>query len=178
MPSIAFLEPIIDAAINSLQAELPAAIVAYNAEAGHVGALALVEPEEYVFGATDAMTVFPLVEVNVSEGTMGPFSLGDAGVGDADHDPRLNVVVWLQGTTGEVPDVYRNALGYARLVVEILCEDGRLGATAEVSGTRDDAIRYRFDVIPADPADVDREIRKWKVPAFVSFAVEAVETWA
>lgn len=181
MATIKFLEPIIDATIATLQAELPAHVATFNAEPGHAAPLALTAPANtsYVFGATDAMTVFPLVEVSVQDGRVGDASLADPdGAGRiADNYARLTIVVWLQGVTGEVPDVYRQALGYTRLLIEILTVDGALGPDAQVDLTREDAIEYRFAVIPSDPADVDREVRKWKVPAMVSLAVEAVEVW-
>jgi len=73
----------------------------------------------YVFGATDIMDAYPIIEASIMRGTIGPFSVGSAGVGDADSTPTLQVIVWLQGVTGEIPGLYEAGLGYARCVVEM-----------------------------------------------------------
>lgn len=173
MARIAFVAPIVRAALASLEAAFPAHAAGFNAEPEN--GVALADPVEYVFGASDPKTVYPSVEAFILEGSIGPFSLGDAGVGDADHDPRLTVIVWILGETGESSTVYEQALGYARCVIEILAEDGKLGPDAEVSAG-DDAIDYR--ILPAVQLEDDaREIPRWKVPVVVRFRVEAVERW-
>lgn len=175
MARIDFAAPIIRAALASLEANLPAHVAVFNAEPANEVALEV--PVEYVFGATDVMVAYPLVEANVVVGRIGPFAVGgEAGPPEADHDPILNVIVWTLGVTGEVPAMYEAALGYIRVVVEILTRDGALGVNAEVSGG-EEAITYDVNVIPADPAGTDRELRKWRVPAAVAFRVEAVERW-
>lgn len=179
--------PILRAALASLEADWAQQIALYNAEAANRIDLdqpaASIQPGfqtggGFVFGAAPVMDSYPTVEVNALEGTFGPFSTGDpAESGDFDSTPRLNVVVWLQGVTGEVPDLYESALGYVRVVTEILCQKDALGVSAEVSGTRDDAVAWNVDVIPSGPADVEREFRIWKLPIQLSFAIEAVEEW-
>lgn len=175
MASIDFVAPIIRAALTSLEQQFPAHVAAYNAEPAN--AVDLETPPRYVFGADAVMDVYPVVEVSSLDGAMGPFSVGTAGTGDADSTPTLNVVVWLQGVTGEVPDLYEAGLGYIRCVIEILCEFGALGDNAEVSGQIEDAIRWTIDSIPGGPANVERELRRWKLPCQVSFRIEAVENW-
>lgn len=173
MAKIDFVAPIIRAALASLEAAFPAHVATFNAEGEN--AVDLETPMEYVFGASDPKTLYPSVEVFVLEGTLGPFSTGEAGVGDSDHTPRLVVITWIMGDDGEHSTIYERALGYARCVIEILAEDGTLGATAEVSGG-DDAIDYR--ILPAvQIEDEDRDLPRWKVPVVCRFVVEAIERW-
>jgi hypothetical protein len=174
---IKFAPSIIRAAIASLESEFADHVAVFNAEPENLVDLDV--PAAYVFGADDVMDAFPIIEVSILRGTIGPFSVGQAGVGDADHTPRLQVIVWLQGVTGEVPALYEAGLGYARCVIEILTVDGALGPEAEVSGTREDAIDYSVEgPISTDPAEVAREFRKWKIPVVIDFVVEAVDHWA
>lgn len=186
MAKIEGIAPIIRAALTTLEAQWAGHVAVYNAEAANRIDLELPKPSiqpgfqsggGYVFGAEPVMDAYPVVEVSALEGSFGPFGVGQAGVGDADSNPRLNVVVWLQGVSGEVPDLYEAALGYVRIVAEILTVDGALGTNAEVSGAQEDAITWRIDVIPGGAADVEREFRKWKVPVQMIFVIEAVETW-
>lgn len=172
MARITFVAPMIRAAMASLEAELPAHVAAFNAEGA--SAVDLETPAEYVFGANDPKTAYPSVEVFVLEGTLGPFSLGQAGVGEADHDPQLVVTVWIMGDDGEVPRLYEQALGYARVVIEVISEDGKLGPDAEVSAG-EDAIAYR--VMPGELVEEERNLRRWRVPVVIRFRLEAVERW-
>lgn len=175
-PTMEGIAPVIRAALETLERDFPAHVAVFNAEPANLVDLAV--PGRYVFGADPVMDLYPIVEVSSLEGTFGPFSVGDAGeAGDFDSTPQLNVVVWLQGATGEVPELYEAGLGYVRCVVQILCQRGALGDNAEVSGEVPDAIRWSVDVIPGGPADVERELRRWKLPCQVSFRIEAVETW-
>lgn len=168
--------PIIRAAITALQTNMAAHVAAFNAEAANL--VDLTVPAEYVFGASAEMIAYPVVEVAVLNARMGPFSVGQAGVGDADFTPTLQVIVWQEGLTGEVPEIYEAGLGYARCVTEILCEHGALGGDADVSGVREDAVAWRvLEPILQNPEAEDRRIRKWKVPLVVSFIVEAVDRW-
>lgn len=176
MQKISGVAPIIRAALASLEAEMAAHVAAFNAEAANT--IDLEVATAYVFGATNVMDAYPVIEVAILDGTMGPFSTGTAGVGEADSTPSLQVIVWLQGTTDEVPKLYEAGLGYARCVIEILTVDGALGATAEVAGQRDDAIRYSVEgPIPVGADDPDREFRYWKIPIVVELVVEAVDAW-
>lgn len=178
MATIEGIAPIIRAALASFEAEFPSHVAVFNAEPANAGAQ-LEDPKEYAFGAADPLGAlgYPVVEVSSLEGSLGPFSTGTGGVGDADSDPRLNVVVWLEGSTGEVRDLYEKGLGYIRCVIEIGCEEGALGDNAEVSGSQERAIEWSIDPIPGGPANVDRELRRWKLPCAVSFAIEAIERW-
>lgn len=168
--------PIIRAAKATLESQMAAHVAAYNAEAENVTDLA--DLVGVVFGATDEKIGYPYAEVAILDGVFGPFSVGTAGVGDADHTPTLQVVVWLEGDSGDAPKLYEQGIGYVRCVVETLTVDGALGPEAEVSGTRSDAIRYRFEgPLPQDPATDGREFRKWRFPVVVDFVVEAVDHW-
>jgi len=169
--------PIIRAAVATLQSELPAHIAAFNADG--VNAVDLDDLVAVIFGATDERLGYPYAEVAILDGTFGPFSTGEVGVGDADHTPRLQVVVWLEGGSGDAPKLYEQGIGYAVAVIEILAQDGALGVEAEVSGTREDAIRYRFEgPIPSDMTSQDRAFWKWRYPVVVELVVEAVDHWA
>ena len=170
MTSIVFVEPLIDAAIATLQANLPAQIAAYNAQAAAV--VELVEPSEYVFGAADPLILAagPVVEVAAVQGTTGLFTVDRAAF---DHDPRLTVCVWHEG--GELSTAYRTSLGLARCIIETLTQDGAFGAQVEVSNQT--GVEWRTDAIPTDPTDDGRAFRKWRVPVLIIFRLEAVEAF-
>lgn len=185
--SIKFVAPIIRAALASLEAGWAAQIAAFNAEPANLVDLeappaslpGFAAGGGYVFGADPVPIAFPYVEASIMRGTMGPFSVGTAGVGDADSTPTLQVIVWLEGLTGEIPPLYEAGIGYARIVIELLTVDGAIGEIAEVSGTREDAITYSIEgPLPVNPEEENREFRKWRIPVVVSFAVEAVDSWS
>lgn len=177
---ITFVAPIIRAAIASLQADLPAAIAAFNAEGNVQVAVpdAAVDDQHrygpgYAFGAADPLilTDGPVVEVSSPSGMSDGFGIGRA---EWDHNPRLNVCVWHEGDRGQLDTTYEMSLGLARCVIEVLSAPESLGGEVEVpNGTG--ALAWRADVIPEDPTVEGRDFRKWRCPVLLQFALETVE---
>lgn len=164
-----FAAPLIRAAIARLQADLPDAIAAFNAE----GSVQLVEPVEYAFGAADPLilTNGPVVEVSIPTGTAGAWGLNRV---EFDHDQRVNVCVWHEGSRGDLPETYEMSLGLGRCVIEVLAQDEAFGPEVEIAGEGDGVV-WRADVIPDDPTDDGRDFRKWRVPVLIQFQLETVE---
>lgn len=173
MPTIQFAAPLVRAAIASLQAGMPARVAAFNAEAANT--VDLTVPRTYHFGATDVLSAhsFPQIEVAVLEGRLSGWALSQA---DADHAPRATVAVWSECLTGLIPQAYEESLGLARCVIEILGQPGAFGANCCLSDQ--EAVYWRSDVIPADMTQPDRPIEKWRVPCFITFPLDTVETFA
>jgi hypothetical protein len=166
---ITFVAPIIRQAIATLEADLPAAIVAFNAEAN----VQLTMPTSFEFGAADPLilTEGPVIEVSVPSGQSDGFSIGHA---EWDHNPRLNVCVWHEGDRGQLATTYEMSLGLARCVIEVLSRDAALGDQVDVPKATG-ALTWRADVIPEDPTAEGRDFRKWRVPVLLQFALETVE---
>lgn len=172
MPSIAFVAPILDQAIATLRATLPAQIAAFNTEHDDI---TLAEPAEYVFGAMDPLilTSGPIIEVAAVNGATGKAALDYA---DFDHSPTVSVVVWHEGDRGELSPTYRMSLGLARCVIEALTRPGAFGPSVEVI---DDpgGVSWRTDALPAELTDDSREFQKWQVPVLITFQLETVERY-
>jgi hypothetical protein len=135
--------PLIRAAIASLQdgaKGLPARIPLFNAEAANL--VDLVQPTGYVFGGDDAYTgAYPYVELAVTDGRKANLALEQF---DMDVFPTMTVVVWvdvfeLGGSTseGEISRLYEGALGYGRVVQEVLLQPDAFGDRVTVSEIRD-----------------------------------------
>lgn len=167
---IVFVAPIIRATIASLQAGLPARITAFNAEVANQ--VDLVEPAAYHFGGNDVLSTvgFPQIEVAASQGTLGSWTIGRS---EADHDPVVQIVVWQEAMTGQIPPVYEAALGYVRCCLEVLRAPNAFGAGVEIA--QEQGVFWRVDVLPFEMTDENREFRKWRVPALITCRVEAVE---
>lgn len=175
MPKIQFVAPDIRAAIASLKAGLPAQVALYNAEPANTLDLVAPADEAIYFGGNDALAAvgFPAIEVAAMEGRFGNFTVNRL---EADHDPTINVVVWQEGTTGDIPTMYELALGYARVVIEVLMRDDAFGPGAEIA--QQAGIYWRCDVIPVEPTSETREFRIWRLPMFLRFTIEKVERYA
>lgn len=173
---IAFVAPIIRAAMARLQDDLATAIANFNGEAANTVDLTL--PTEIIFGAKAIHAAgYPYIEVAALSGQIGTFAIGEADqASEADSDPRVQVIVWVEGSSGEVPELYEAALGYARVVIEILSQDDAFGSENEIAN-EPDAITWRVDPVIGEIDEETREVRRWKLPASVSFAVETVERW-
>ena len=167
---IAFVAPIIRAAIASLQAGLPARIAAFNAESANQVDLAA--PVAYHFGGNDVLSTagFPQVEIAAAQGALGAWTIGRS---EVDHDPVVNAVVWQEALTGQIPPAYEAALGYVRCLLEVLRAPNAFGAGVEIA--QEQGVFWRVDVIPFEMTDEQREFRKWRVPALVVFRLETVE---
>ncbi len=168
MTEITFVAPIIRATIASLQANLPARITAFNAE----GNVQLTAPIAYHFGGNDVLSAegFPQVEVAASQGSFGAWTIGRS---EVDHDPIIQVVVWQEALTGEIPPAYEAALGFVRCVLEVLREPNAMGAGVEIA--QEQGVFWRVDLLPFEMTDTEREFRKWRVPALITIRVETVE---
>jgi hypothetical protein len=135
--------PIVRAAITSLQdgtIGLPVRVPAFNAEVANL--VDLVQPAAYVFGGEDAYTgAYPYVEVAVTDGRKANLAIGQV---DMDVAATATVVVWvdvfeLGGSTveGEISRLYEGALGYGRVVQEVLLQPDAWGPSVIVSEIRD-----------------------------------------
>lgn len=185
LPTIQFAAPIIRAALATLRANLPGQVALFNAEPANTVDLAAPADNggalgdlgvAYVFGAADPLTAygFPLIEVAVMEGRSGNASIDFM---EFDHNPRVNVVCWHEGDRGELATTYEMSLGLARCVIECLIDDDAFGPGLVIRGDDQEGggIFWRADALPADIASDEREFKKWQVPVFLQFEVEAVE---
>jgi len=177
LPSIKFVAPLVRAALATLAADMPAQVTAYNAQAENL--LDIVAPASYWFGANDLLSsaAFPQIEVAAVNGDLGNFTVGRA---TADHDLRVNVALWLQGATGDVPALYEQTVGLIRCVIECLVPVGAFGPGVQLAN--DLGVSWRCDVIPADltaakPVD-GRPIENWLGSGLLQFRVEPLETFA
>lgn len=171
LPTIDFVAPSIRAALASLQADFPAQVALFNAEAANT--VDIEAPQTYKFGIVEPHAAFPFPQVEVAavEGSFGQWALERV---EVDHDPRVNVVIWLQGVTGETDKEYERALGMIRCAIEILSRPDAFGPEVEISNEQ--GIYWRLsELIPLEMDDVEREVRKWLVPAFLQFRLEKVE---
>lgn len=169
-PPIKFAAPYIRAAIATLQGQMPDQVAQYNAQVENESDIET--PATYHFGGTDLLSAFawPQVEVAAIDGRFGTASYDYS---ERDYDPTINVVVWLEGVSGEIPVLYEQALGIARCVIECLRVKDAFGPETELAA--DGAIYWRGDVIPTDPTDDNREFRRWRTPVFVQFKLSLVE---
>lgn len=176
MASIGFIAPLIRAALAKLEADYASHVAAFNAEPANT--VDLTVPSLFVFGAEATFAgAYPYVEAAAVDGTLGPFSIGEAGnPSEGDSTPRIQIVTWVEGASGEVSELYETALGYARVTIEILSRHGSFGVDADLSNDAD-AIVWRVDPIPSELDDLERTVLRWKMPASVSFKVEAIDRW-
>lgn len=170
LPSIKLGAPEIRAAIASLTTYMPQQVAVFNAEPENT--VDLVAPQTYHFGATDrhASFPFPQTEVAVVQGRTGRWTVARSAV---DHDPWMNVVTWIEGTSGEVAPVYEQLLGMARCVIEVLSSNDALGPGVEIA--QENGIYWRLsEAIPLEQDDSQRELKTWRVPVFVQLHLETV----
>lgn len=172
MTEITFVAPIIRATIASLKANLPARVTAFNAEPENVTKLTAPADDAYHFGGNDVLSAsgFPQVEVAASQGSFGAWTIGRS---EVDHDPIIQVVVWQEALTGEIPPAYEAALGFIRCVLEVLREPNAMGAGVEIA--QEQGVFWRVDLLPFEMTDTEREFRKWRVPALITIRAETVE---
>lgn len=164
----------IDTAIATLQGQLPAAVTAHNADTATTVDIAA--PATYHFGATDLLDAFPFPQIEVAAGT-GRTGNWDVNRDEVDHDTTLQVILWLQGDTGEVPRLYRQSLSYRRPIINILRVTGALGAGVEISN-EPGGIFWRADVIGAELTLEERSLRVWRAPLLIQFQLEDVDRFA
>ncbi len=172
MPMLTFAAPPIRAAIASLKAGLPAQIEQFNQQPENTVQLTEPVDDAYYFGGNDTISAngFPAVEVAMMDGRIRNFAVGHL---DMDHDPTMNIVIWLEGATGELPAVYEQALGLTRCALEVLLTPHAFGPGVELDNDR--GVFWRADILPADPTSEAREFQKWLVPMFLQIALQTVE---
>lgn len=163
--------PYIRAALASLQVVgahgLAAKIATYNANVANVYDLDPVVAEAFYFGGNDAHYVFPAVEVAVPEGALGRFSLSKA---DAEQSLSIAVTVWLEGATGEIPELHEKVLGYGLCVSQSLLHDDAFGPGVEVS-----EVRSLYPMIPTGSVNPEtRSFDRWKTLAAMEFMLHDV----
>ena len=176
-PSITFVAPLVRAALATLAQGMPDQIAAFNAQAENL--VDLTTPQTYVFGALPllASAAHPIVECAGVSGDIGNFTVGRA---TGDHDLRINVAIWAQGQTGDVPALYEETLGLMRCVVEVLVHEGGFGPGVKLAN--DLGISWRCDVIPADltaaSQEAGRSIEAWRGSGLLQFRCEPLESFA
>lgn len=156
--------PFIRSAIASLKAGLPAAIATYNGEAENTYDLDVPDVADFWFGGNDALTVFPAVEVSVPTGTESNFAIGQE---DADASPHLVVAIWIEGETGDVPEIYEKALGYGRVAGEVLTKPDAFGPQVVIKEGSE--VRFTFPTVPVGPSynAEARRFDKWRTAAVI-----------
>jgi len=170
-PAMHWVAAEIRAALETLEAGMPAQVAAYNADPANEAVLDA--PESYHFGVAHPLAAhaFPQVEVAAVEGRFGQWAVERT---EADHDPTLNVVIWLQSGSGEAAEVYEQLLGMAKCAIELLRVDGAFGPEVEISN--ENGIYWRVsEAIPLEMDDEQREVKVWTVPVFLQFRLEKVE---
>jgi hypothetical protein len=175
-PSLTFVAPLVRAALATLEAGLPDQVAAFNAQPEND--VVLTAPQTYVFGALPLLSsvAHPIVECAGVSGDLGNFTIRRE---TADHDLRINVAVWAQGQTGDVPALYEETLGLIRCIVEVLTPVGGFGPGVELAN--DLGVSWRCDVIPADltaaSQEAGRTIEAWRGSGLLQFRVEPLETF-
>lgn len=177
LPQIKFVAPIIRAGIAQMQAHMADQVAAFNAEPANQ--VALVAPATYHFGGNDLLTAFafPQVEVAAVTGDTGQWAIGHA---EVDHNPRVNIALWLEGDQGEIPALYEQTTGLVRCIIECLSPAGAFGPGVQLA--EEQAITWRVDVIPNDPTanspEQGRDFQKWLGSGLIQFRLEDVEQFA
>lgn len=174
LPTIDFAAPLIRSAIAQLQAAMPGQVALFNAEAANQ--VDIVAPATYHFGGQDMLNAyaFPQVEVAAVMGDTGQFGINRT---EVDHDPRVNVAVWLNGDVGEIPALYEQTLGMVRCVIECLVPRGAFGPEVDIA--QQGGVSWRVDVLPFDPTATSpqdgRDFQRWLGSGLVQFRLETIE---
>jgi hypothetical protein len=174
LPTIDFVAPLIRAATATLQRDMPGQVAAFNAEQANT--VQIEAPATYHFGAQVLLSAyaFPQCEIAAVAGDTGNFAVGRS---EVDHDPRVNVALWVQGDKGDAPELYEQTLGLARCAIECLTPAGAFGPEVEIADGQ--GIAYRIDGIPFDltantPAQ-GRDFSTWLGSALLQFHLLTVE---
>jgi hypothetical protein len=169
--------PRIDTTIASLRANLPARIAVFNAEANgaqltapadDAGALEPTRPGlGYIFGGRPHIPAgeFPSLEVAVPDALVDNLSVAHV---EGDLDSTLVVACWAGRTGGQdFSTLYRQVLGYARCVTEVLLEPDAIYPREVVQ-----RIRFAF---AANPDQRDRtEMETFSFGGFLFFTTEGL----
>lgn len=170
--------PLIRSAIATMKANLAARIAIYNAEAANLHDLIVpataasdAQPNadgDYWFGGNDAHFRFPAIEVAIP----GPAVLSNPDLYQNAYDlaATVMVAVWLEGETGEIPELYEKALGYGRCVMEVLTEPDAFGGSVGVR-----RITATFPTIPQGAMNPEtRSFDKWRTLAVLEFELDEI----
>lgn len=171
MASPANFAPYIRAALASLKQAGPhgleAKIANYNADPANEFEIDAPPGDAYFFGGNDQHFLFPAVEVAVPEGALGQFSLSKS---DAEQSLSIAVTVWLEGATGEIPELHEKVLGYGLCVSQALLHDDAFGPGVEVS-----EVRSLYPMIPTGTVNPEtRSFDRWKTLAAMEFMLHDV----
>ena len=167
MPAPLDFSPYIRATLASLQAELPDRIAVYNGEAANVHDLEVPITEAYYFGGDDTYVHMPKVEVAVPDGINFDFSTQQA---DAAQGLSVSVSVWLEGETGEIPEMHEKVLGYGRVVAEVLLVPAAFGGGVSVT-----EVTALYPMIPTGAVNPEtRSFDKWRTLAVLEFTLNDV----
>src|SRR4051794_36271159 len=98
LPSIQFAAPLIRAATKQLQTYMGDQVAAFNAEPANTVEIDV--PQTYHFGGQDLLAAFayPQIEVGAVAGDTGNFAVNRD---EVDHDPVVNIAVWIEGDVGD-----------------------------------------------------------------------------
>lgn len=174
LPKISFVAPIIRSATAQLETYMPGQVTLFNAEPANQ--VEIVEPQTYHFGGQDMLSAFafPQCEIAAVTGDTGEWAIARS---EADHDPRVNVALWIEGAEGDIPTLYEQTLGLVRCVIECLNPVGAFGPGVEIAQRQ--GISWRIDVVPHDPTartpSEGRTFQKWLGSGIVQFRLETVE---
>lgn len=161
--------PAVQAAITTLKSQLPGHVAAYNAEA-HPIALTAPDDARYYTVGTDTLIEggFPAVEVYTNRGSLGPFAVNRVA---ADMDELLQVYLWLERDRGEIAELYEEAAGLTRCVLEVLVQHGAFGPGAEIAD-EPGAVTYEYTIGPNNPES--RDFDRWRTVVWLTFKLEDV----
>lgn len=153
---------------------MPARVAAFNADVANLVDIEV--PATYTFGIVDTHAAFPFPQVEIAavEGRFGQWGVARV---EVDHDPTVNVVIWLQGVTGEIAPVYEQMLGMLKCAIEVLRAPDACGPQVEIAN--ENGLYWRVsEMIPLEMDDSDRDVKKWLVPGFLQARLEKVEQFA
>lgn len=161
--------PLVDQVVAALEAQLPAQLDAFNAEAGHNVTLA--HPTAYIAGAQVPLgsTGFPVIEVAAKQGTTGAFTIDRLAF---DHDVSLQVIAWHEGEAADLALTYEASLGYLSCCAAVLLPTGQIAVGVEVAN--DNGFFWRIDALPTDTGETERS-QRMRVPLFMQLRLEVVE---
>lgn len=159
------VEPLVDQAIATLKAGLPARVAAANAGASFE--ITDVDDQDYWPGGQPTLVRYPAIEVSAFAGELFNLSVGQA---EADTDVEMAVICWVamtEQTGGDFSNLYRAATRYGRAILETLLVPDAFG-----DGVVVERASYRY---AANPTPGERELRELVAAAMLFFTLGDVE---
>lgn len=160
------VEPLVDQAIATLKAGLPARVAALNAAATDFE-ITDVPDQDYWPGGQPTLGRYPAIEVSAFAGELFNLAVGQA---EADTDVEVAVVCWVamdDAIGGDFSNLYRAATRYGRAILETLLVPDAFGAGVVV-----ERASYRY---AANPTPGERELRELVCAAMLFFTLGDVE---